>query len=205
MDAPRPIRYPPSAVVPEVSSSMPIMPDHWIRRMAAEHGMIEPFVESQRREGVISFGLSSYGYDARIADEFKVFTNVDNALVDPKEFNEQGFVTRQGATCIIPPNSFVLGHTVEYFRIPRDVLVICLGKSTYARCGLIVNVTPLEPEWEGQVTIEISNTTPLPARIYADEGICQFLFLKGDGAPEVSYADRKGKYMGQRGVALPKL
>jgi dCTP deaminase len=184
---------------------MPIMPDHWIRRMAAEAGMIEPFVESQRREGTISFGLSSYGYDARVADQFKVFTNVDNALVDPKNFSESGFVTRQGETCIVPPNSFVLAHTVEYFRIPRDVLVICLGKSTYARCGLIVNVTPLEPEWEGQVTIEISNTTPLPARIYANEGICQFLFLKGETPPEVSYADRAGKYMHQRGVALPKL
>ncbi|MBP0491827.1 dCTP deaminase [Pararoseomonas indoligenes] len=184
---------------------MPIMPDHWIRRMAAEHGMIEPFVEAQRRQGVISYGLSSYGYDARAAAEFKIFTNVDNALVDPKDFSEEGFVTRTGETCIVPPNSFVLTHTVEYFRIPRDVLVICLGKSTYARCGLIVNVTPLEPEWEGQVTIEISNTTPLPARIYANEGICQFLFLKGEGAPDVSYADRAGKYMRQRGVALPRL
>ena len=184
---------------------MAIMPDTWIRRMATEHGMIEPFVESQRRECVISFGHSSYGYDARLSDEFKIFTNVDNALVDPKAFDEQSFVTRKGETCIIPPNSFLLCHTVEYFRIPRDVLVICLGKSTYARCGLIVNVTPLEPEWEGQVTIEISNTTPLPARIYANEGICQFLFLKGEGEPEVSYADRRGKYMGQRGVALPKL
>ena len=184
---------------------MPILPDTWIRRMATEAGMIEPFVEAQRREGVISYGLSSYGYDARIAEEFKVFTNVDNAVVDPKLFSNAGFVTRTGATCIIPPNSFVLGHTVEYFRIPRDVLVICLGKSTYARCGLIVNVTPLEPEWEGQVTIEISNTTPLPAKIYANEGICQFLFLKGDAPPEVSYADRAGKYMHQRGVALPRL
>ncbi len=184
---------------------MPIMPDHWIRRMATEHGMIEPFVEAQKREGVISFGLSSFGYDARASDEFKVFTNVDNALVDPKHFSETGFVTRKGPVCIIPPNSFVLTHTVEWFRIPRDVLVICLGKSTYARCGLIVNVTPLEPEWEGQVTIEISNTTPLPAKVYANEGICQFLFLKGESAPEVSYADRAGKYMGQRGVALPRL
>jgi dCTP deaminase len=184
---------------------MSIMPDHWIRRMAVDHGMIEPFVESQRREGTISFGLSSYGYDARVADEFKIFTNVDNAMVDPKNFSDSGFVTRKGETCIVPPNSFVLAHTVEYFRIPRDVLVICLGKSTYARCGLIVNVTPLEPEWEGQVTIEISNTTPLPARIYANEGICQFLFLQGSAPPEVSYKDRAGKYMHQRGVALPKL
>jgi dCTP deaminase len=184
---------------------MPIMPDSWIRRMATEAGMIEPFVEAQRREGVISYGLSSYGYDARIAEEFKLFTNVDNAVVDPKSFSDAGFVTRTGPVCIIPPNSFVLGHTIEYFRIPRDVLVICLGKSTYARCGLIVNVTPLEPEWEGQVTIEISNTTPLPAKVYANEGICQFLFLKGDAPPEVSYADRAGKYMRQRGVALPRL
>ena len=184
---------------------MPILPDHWIRRMAVESGMIEPFVERQQRQGVISYGLSSYGYDARVADEFKIFTNVDNAVVDPKNFSEAGFVSRKGPVCIVPPNSFALAHTVEYFRIPRDVLVICLGKSTYARCGLIVNVTPLEPEWEGQVTIEISNTTPLPARIYADEGICQFLFLRGEGAPEVSYADRAGKYMRQRGVALPRL
>ena len=184
---------------------MPIMPDSWIRRMAAEHGMIEPFVESQRREGTISFGLSSYGYDARVADEFKVFTNVDNALVDPKEFSDAGFVTRRGATCIIPPNSFVLAHTVEYFRIPRDVLVICLGKSTYARCGLIVNVTPLEPEWEGQVTIEISNTTPLPAQGLRERGHLPVPLPAGRRPPEVSYADRAGKYMRQRGVSLPKL
>ncbi|MBE9605320.1 dCTP deaminase [Acetobacteraceae bacterium H6797] len=184
---------------------MPIMPDTWIRQMATERGMIEPFVESQRREGVISYGVSSYGYDARCSDHFKVFTNVDSAIVDPKKFDETSFVDRRGPVCIIPPNSFALTNTVEYFRIPRDVLVICLGKSTYARCGIIVNVTPLEPEWEGQVTIEISNTTPLPARIYANEGICQFLFLKGEAPPEVSYADRKGKYMGQRGVSLPRL
>jgi len=195
----------PRRILEPGQTTMPIMPDSWIRNMAAEHGMIEPFVEAQRREGVISYGLSSYGYDARAADEFKIFTNVDNAIVDPKAFSEDGFVTRKGPVCIIPPNSFVLTHTVEYFRIPRDILVICLGKSTYARCGLIVNVTPLEPEWEGQVTIEISNTTPLPAKVYANEGICQFLFLKGDAPPEVSYADRRGKYMGQRGVALPKL
>ena len=184
---------------------MAIMPDSWIRRMALDHGMIDPFVESQRREGVISYGLSSYGYDARVADEFKIFTNVDSAVVDPKNFAANSFVDRKTDICVIPPNSFALAHTVEYFRIPRDVLVICLGKSTYARCGLIVNVTPLEPEWEGQVTIEISNTTPLPARIYANEGICQFLFLQGSAPPDVSYADRKGKYMGQRGVALPRL
>jgi dCTP deaminase len=184
---------------------MPVMADRWIRRMAAEHGMIEPFVETQRRDGVISFGLSSYGYDARVADEFKLFTNVDSAIVDPKAFAPTSFVDRRGPVCVIPPNSFALAHTLEYFRIPRDVLVICLGKSTYARCGIIVNVTPLEPEWEGQVTIEISNTTPLPAKIYAFEGICQFLFLKGDEPCETSYAERAGKYMRQRGVALPRL
>ncbi len=184
---------------------MPVMPDHWIRRMARDNAMIEPFVETQKRDGVISYGLSSYGYDARVADEFKVFTNVDSAVVDPKHFNPDSFVTRTGPTCTIPPNSFALAHTVEYFRIPRDILVICLGKSTYARCGIIVNVTPLEPEWEGQVTIEISNTTPLPARVYAQEGICQFLFLQGSAPPEVSYADKAGKYMGQRGVALPRM
>jgi dCTP deaminase len=184
---------------------MPVMPDHWIRRMAAERGMIAPFVESQKREGVISYGLSSYGYDARVADEFKVFTNVDSAIVDPKNFSPSSFVDRRGPVCVIPPNSFALGHTVEYFRVPRDVLVVCLGKSTYARCGIIVNVTPLEPEWEGQVTIEISNTTPLPAKIYAFEGICQFLFLRGEAPCETSYADKAGKYMRQRGVALPRL
>ena len=184
---------------------MALMPDSWIRRMALDHAMIEPFVDRQTREGVISYGLSSYGYDARLAPEFRIFTNVDNALVDPKNFSDQSFVERQGATCTIPPNSFALARTVEYFRVPRDVLVICLGKSTYARCGMIVNVTPLEPEWEGHVTLEISNTTPLPARVYANEGICQFLFLKGEAPPEVSYADRAGKYMRQRGVTLPKL
>jgi len=184
---------------------MPVMPDHWIRRMAIEHGMIEPFVETQRREGVISYGLSSYGYDARVSDEFKIFTNVDSAVVDPKAFSEQSFVDRRVPVCIIPPNSFALGHTVEYVRVPREVIVVCLGKSTYARCGIIVNVTPLEPEWEGQVTIEISNTTPLPAKIYAGEGICQFVFLQGASPCETSYADRAGKYMRQRGVALPKL
>lgn len=184
---------------------MPVMPDKWIREMSQGQKMIEPFVEAQKREGMISYGLSSYGYDARLADEFRVFTNVDNALVDPKNFTTASFVERKGPECIIPPNSFVLCRTVEYFRIPRDILVICLGKSTYARCGLIVNVTPLEPEWEGHVTLEISNTTPLPAKVYAHEGICQFLFLKGEGEPEISYADRKGKYMGQKGVTLPRI
>jgi dCTP deaminase len=184
---------------------MPVMPDTWIRRMAQDHAMITPFTENQRREGVISYGLSSYGYDARVAGHFKIFTNVDSAIIDPKQFSDSSFVDRSGEVCIIPPNSFALAHTVEYFRIPRDVLVVCLGKSTYARCGIIVNVTPLEPEWEGQVTIEISNTTPLPAKIYANEGICQFLFLAGDGPCETSYADRAGKYMRQRGVSLPRL
>jgi len=184
---------------------MPVMPDHWIRAQAVGAEMINPFVETQKRDGVISYGLSSYGYDARCADHFKVFTNVDSAIVDPKAFNPSSFVDRTAPVCIIPPNSFALTHTVEYFKIPRDILVICLGKSTYARCGIIVNVTPLEPEWEGQVTIEISNTTPLPAKIYAFEGICQFLFLQGASAPETSYADKAGKYMGQRGVALPRM
>ena len=172
--------------------------------------MIEPFVDApvrdgQVRDGRISYGLSSYGYDARVSDDFRIFTNVDSAVVDPKAFTADSFVTRTGASCIIPPNSFALAHTVEYFRIPRDILVICLGKSTYARCGIIVNVTPLEPEWEGQVTIEISNTTPLPARIHAHEGICQFLFLRGDSPCEISYADKRGKYMRQTGVSLPRM
>lgn len=182
-----------------------ILPDHWIREQAIKHQMIEPFVECQKREGVISYGVSSYGYDARCADEFKIFTNVNSAIVDPKNFSSHSFVDRKTDVCIIPPNSFVLARTVEYFRIPRDVLVICLGKSTYARCGIIVNVTPLEPEWEGHVTLEFSNTTPLPAKIYAGEGVCQFLFLKGAGNCEVSYKDRQGKYMGQSGVTLPRL
>ena len=184
---------------------MSVKSDKWIRKMAQEHKMIEPFQDSQVRDGVISYGVSSYGYDARVADEFKIFTNIDSAVIDPKNFAPTSFVDRQTDTVIIPPNSFALGHTVEYFRIPRDILVICLGKSTYARCGIIVNVTPLEPEWEGQVTIEISNTTPLPARIYANEGICQFLFLQGNEPCEVSYADKSGKYMGQRGTALPRM
>ncbi|MDX9689137.1 MAG: dCTP deaminase [Alphaproteobacteria bacterium] len=184
---------------------MPVMPDHWIRQQALEHQMISPFEEKQNRDGVISYGLSSYGYDARVADEFKIFTNVDNAIVDPKQFSEGSFVNRQTDVCVIPPNSFALARTVEYFKIPRNVLVICLGKSTYARCGLIVNVTPLEPEWEGHVTLEISNTTPLPARVYANEGLCQFLFLKGDSNCEISYADKAGKYMGQTGVTLPRM
>jgi dCTP deaminase len=188
---------------------MSVMADTWIREQATKHGMIEPFVDRQQRkvgdDGVISFGLSSYGYDARVSREFMIFTNVDSAIVDPKKFDEKAFVRREGDVCLIPPNSFVLARTVEYFRIPRDIMVICLGKSTYARCGIIVNVTPLEPEWEGHVTLEFSNTTPLPAKIYADEGACQFLFLKGNVPPEVSYKDRSGKYQGQRGVVPPRL
>lgn len=184
---------------------MSIMPDSWIKKMSKENDIIQPFADEQKKDGVISFGVSSYGYDARVSDEFKVFTNVNNALVDPKNFSEDLFIERKADSCIIPPNSFVLARTVEYFKIPRDVLVICLGKSTYARCGIIVNVTPLEPEWEGHVTLEFSNTTPLPARVYANEGACQFLFLKGDIACDISYLERSGKYMGQRGVTLPKL
>ncbi len=178
--------------------------DRWIREMASK-GMIEPFSENQVREGVISFGVSSYGYDMRIADEFKIFTNINNTIVDPKNFDPRSFVDFKGDVCIIPPNSFALGHSVEYFRIPRDVLVICLGKSTYARCGIVVNVTPLEPEWEGHVTIEISNTTPLPAKIYANEGIAQLLFLGGEEVCQVSYADKAGKYQAQRGITLPRM
>ncbi len=184
---------------------MSVLPDTWIRKMALEHGMISPFTETMKRDGVISYGVSSYGYDARVSDEFKIFTNVDSAIVDPKDFSDVGFVDRKVDQCVIPPNSFALARTVEYFKIPRDVLVICLGKSTYARCGIIVNVTPLEPEWEGHVTLEFSNTTPLPARIYANEGACQFIFLKAEGVCETSYKDRKGKYQGQQGVTLPRL
>jgi dCTP deaminase len=184
---------------------MSIMSDRWIRERALNDGMIEPFEDGQRRDGTISYGLSSYGYDARVARDFKIFTNVDNAIVDPKDFSSNSFVDRSTDVCIIPPNSFALARTVEYFRVPRDVLVICLGKSTYARCGIIVNVTPLEPGWEGHVTLEFSNTTPLPAKVYANEGACQFLFLLGNEPCEISYADRAGKYMGQRGVTLPKL
>ena len=182
-----------------------LLPDTWIRDQSLKNGMIEPFVEKQTASNVVSYGLSSYGYDARVAPEFKVFTNVDSAIVDPKNFQSNSFVDRVADEVIIPPNSFILGRTVEYFRIPRDVMVICLGKSTYARCGIIVNVTPLEPEWEGHVTLEFSNTTPLPAKIYANEGACQFLFMRGESPCETSYKDRKGKYMGQQGVTLPKI
>jgi len=188
---------------------MSVMHDGWIEEMARDHQMIEPFSSKQVKEAngkkLISYGVTSYGYDARVANEFKIFTNVDSDIVDPKNFSNSSFVDRQGDVCIIPPNSFVLARTVEYFKIPRDVLVICVGKSTYARCGIIVNVTPLEPEWEGYVTLEFSNTTPLPAKIYANEGACQFLFLKGDKVCNTSYADKAGKYMGQRGVTLPKM
>ncbi|WP_129138585.1 dCTP deaminase [Modicisalibacter coralii] len=187
---------------------MSIKSDKWIRRMAEQEGMIEPFEFDQVRhvngQRVISYGTSSYGYDVRCADEFKVFTNIHSAVVDPKGFDEKSFVDIKGDACVIPPNSFALARTVEYFRIPRSVLTICLGKSTYARCGIIVNVTPLEPEWEGHVTLEFSNTTNLPARIYANEGVAQMLFLESDEECAISYKDRGGKYMGQRGVTLPR-
>ena len=180
-----------------------IKSDRWIRQMALEQGMIKPFEERQGRAGGISYGLSSYGYDLRIADEFKIFTNINNTIVDPKNFDPRSFVDYQGPVCIVPPNSFALGRSVEYFKIPRNVLTICVGKSTYARCGIITNVTPFEPEWEGYVTLEISNTTPLPAKIYANEGIAQVLFFQSDEACQTSYADRQGKYQGQQGIVLP--
>lgn len=184
---------------------MAIKNDRWIRRMAREHGMIEPFEDQQVRDGVISYGVSSYGYDMRVADDFRIFHNALFSVVDPKAFDDRSFLEFRGDVCIIPPNSFVLARSVEYFRIPRSVLTICVGKSTYARCGLIVNVTPFEPEWEGHVTLEISNTTPLPAKVYANEGISQVLFFESDEVCEVSYADRKGKYQGQRGVTTARL
>ncbi|MDP2904030.1 MAG: dCTP deaminase [Methylovulum sp.] len=187
---------------------MSIKSDKWIRQMAEQHGMIEPFESGQVRDSeqgkVISYGTSSYGYDVRCSDEFKIFTNINSAIVDPKDFDSSSFVDVKSDVCIIPPNSFALARTVEYFRIPRDVLTICLGKSTYARCGIIVNVTPLEPEWEGHVTLEFSNTTTLPAKIYANEGVAQMLFFGGDQICEISYKDRGGKYQGQTGVTLPK-
>ena len=184
---------------------MTLKSDRWIRQMAREHGMIEPFEDAQVRQGTISYGVSSYGYDMRVAREFKIFTNVNNAIVDPKNFDDASFVNFEGDVCIVPPNSFALARSVEYFRIPRSVLTLCVGKSTYARCGIITNVTPFEPEWEGFVTLEISNTTPLPARIYANEGIAQVIFFESDEPCEVSYADRKGKYQGQVGVTVPRL
>jgi len=187
--------------------AMSIKSDRWIRRMATEHRMIEPFADEQIRDGVISYGVSSYGYDMRVAPEFKIFTNINSTIVDPKAFDPKSFVEFTGPTCVVPPNSFALARSVEYFRIPRNVLTICVGKSTYARCGIITNVTPFEPEWEGFVTLEISNTTPLPARIYANEGIAQVLFFTADEGDEceVSYADKKGKYQAQRGITLPRL
>ncbi|MFH1335464.1 MAG: dCTP deaminase [Candidatus Zixiibacteriota bacterium] len=184
---------------------MPIKSDKWIKRMAKEHKMIVPFSGGQVKKGIISFGLSSYGYDIRVADEFKVFTNVNSTVIDPKCFDPQSLVDFKGKVCIIPPNSFVLARTVEYFKIPRNILTICLGKSTYARCGIIVNVTPFEPEWEGYATLEISNTTPLPAKIYANEGIAQIIFLEADEICEKSYKDKKGKYQAQKKITLPKL
>ena len=184
---------------------MPIKSDRWIQRMCREHGMIEPFETRQVRQDTISYGLSSYGYDIRVAPEFKVFTNVHNVVVDPKDFDPRSFVDVRAKSCIIPPNSFALAKTVEYFRIPRDVLTVCVGKSTYARCGLIVNVTPFEPEWEGYVTLEISNTTPLPAKVYANEGIAQVLFFQSDEPCRTSYRDKKGKYQAQIDVTLPKI
>ncbi len=184
---------------------MGLKPDHWIRKMAVDFKMIEPFTEGQVSRGVISYGVSSYGYDIRVADEFKIFTNVFGATVDPKQFDPKSMVDFSGEVCVIPPNSFALARSVEYFRIPRKVLTICLGKSTYARCGIIVNVTPFEPEWEGFVTLEISNTTPLPAKIYANEGIAQVLFFEADEECITSYADKKGKYQKQQSIVLPKL
>jgi dCTP deaminase len=182
-----------------------IKSDRWIKRMALDKGMIRPFEERQVRQGAISYGVSSYGYDIRIADAFKIFTNVYNTVVDPKAFDPRSFVDYQGDVCIIPPNSFALGRSVEYFRIPREIMTICVGKSTYARCGIITNVTPFEPEWEGFVTLEISNTTPLPAKIYANEGIAQVIFFEADEVCAVSYADRQGKYQAQQGIVLPKV
>jgi dCTP deaminase len=184
---------------------MAIKSDKWIRRMATEYDMINPFAEKQVRKGVISYGVSSYGYDLRVADEFKIFTNVNSTVVDPKQFDERSFVTVNAESILIPPNSFALARSVEYFKIPRDVLTICVGKSTYARCGIIVNVTPFEPEWEGFVTLEISNTTPLPAKVYANEGLCQILFFQSDEQCETSYKDKSGKYQAQKGIVLPKL
>jgi len=198
----------PSYIPPSPTPAfMSIKSDRWIRRMAHEHQMIEPFVDGQVREGAISYGVSSYGYDMRVAPEFKIFTNVLSAIVDPKRFDAKSFVEFSGEVCIVPPNSFALARSIEYFRIPRNILTICVGKSTYARCGIITNVTPFEPEWEGYVTLEISNTTPLPAKVYANEGICQVLFFEADPDDicETSYADKKGKYQKQVGVTLPKL
>ena len=184
---------------------MTVLSDKWIKEMVRTNNMISPFENKQVRDNKISYGLSSFGYDARVSNEFKIFTNVNSEIIDPKNFKQNNFISKNGEECIIPPNSFVLSSTIEYFKIPNDVIVICLGKSTYARCGIIVNVTPLEPSWEGHVTLEFSNTTPLPAKIYANEGVAQFVFLKGNEKPDITYADRDGKYMKQSGVTLPKI
>ena len=184
---------------------MTVLSDKWIKEMAKTHNMISPFEDKQVRGTKISYGLSSFGYDARVSNEFKIFTNINSEIIDPKNFKQNNFISKNGEECIIPPNSFVLSSTVEYFKIPNNIMVICLGKSTYARCGIIVNVTPLEPSWEGYVTLEFSNTTPLPAKIYANEGVAQFIFLKGNEKPDITYADRNGKYMKQSGVTLPKI
>ena len=183
---------------------MAIKSDHWIKKMSLEKKMIEPFTDEHIKSGSISYGLSSYGYDIRVADEYKIFTNVNNSIVDPKNFDANSFIDFKGDICIVPPNSFALARSVEYFKIPRKILTICVGKSTYARCGIIVNVTPFEPEWEGYVTLEISNTTPLPARIYSNEGLCQVLFFESDEECNVSYKDKNGKYLKQTGITLPK-
>lgn len=196
---------PASAMLEQVKSQGRLLVDWEIRSYAKKFRMIEPFEESLKRDGVISYGLSSMGYDIRVTDEFKIFTNVHTAVVDPKEFSQNSFVDFQGPVCVIPPNSFALARSVEYFRLPRSIIGLCLGKSSYARCGIVVNITPLEPEWEGHLTIEISNTTPLPARIYSHEGIAQVLFFEAGSLPEVSYADRKGKYQSQQGITLPKV
>ena len=184
---------------------MTVLSDKWIKEMAKTHNMISPFEDKQVRGTKISYGLSSFGYDARVSNEFKIFTNVNSEIIDSKNFKQNNFISKNGEECIIPPNSFMLSSTVEYFKIPNNIMVICLGKSTYARCGIIVNVTPLEPSWEGYVTLEFSNTTPLPAKIYANEGVAQFIFLKGNEKPDITYADRNGKYMKQSGVTLPKI
>ena len=184
---------------------MTVLSDKWINEMAKTHNMISPFEDTQVRGTKISYGLSSFGYDARVSNEFKIFTNVNSEIIDPKNFKQNNFISKNGEECIIPPNSFVLSSTVEYFKIPNNIMVICLGKSTYARCGIFVNVTPLEPSWEGHVTLEFSNTTPLPAKIYANEGVAQFIFLKGNEKPDITYAERNGKYMKQSGVTLPKI
>ena len=184
---------------------MTVLSDKWIKEMARTYNMISPFEDKQVRGSKISYGLSSFGYDARVSNEFKIFTNVNSEIIDPKNFKQNNFISKSGEECIVPPNSFVLSSTVEYFKIPNNIMVICLGKSTYARCGIIVNVTPLEPSWEGHVTLELSNTTPLPAKIYANEGVAQFIFLKGNEKPNITYADRNGKYMKQSGVTLPKI